>query len=217
MNLLNAAWHWYTTVETTGYWLTRYDGVLAAIAGVAVVVWAGGLIAYQIKVTNVSRTIALNVVQNSFMLAVLGLFPHPLSVRIIISVLLVYYTVDAVVTHRRLGNVDFLARDRDKYPLLTDDYWRDQAWWYRFLAYVNFGIVAVFYVWLLIWPYPIAFLWVCTLLLFAGLQSVLLVLNFAPDDWRPQAAIKNQQNTNTFLQLATAQLDAIWKLLNDKL
>ncbi len=192
MNLLNTAWHWYTTVEICGYWVTRYDGVLAAIAGVAVVVWTGGLIAYQIKAQNVGRTIALNFVQNSFMLAVLGLFPHPLSIRIVMSVLLILYIVEGTVTFRRLGNVAFLSKDKDKYPSLSEQYWKDQARDYRLLAAVNLGIVAIFYVWLLIWPYPIAFLWVCAVLLFIGLQSVLTVLNVAPDDWRPQALINNQ-------------------------
>lgn len=223
MNLLNVAWHWYTTVETSGYWVTRYDGALAAIASVAVVVWTGGLIAYQLKVPDVSRTIALSFLQNAFMLAVLAFFPHALTIRIAMTVLIVYYAYDNIRTLLLFGNPEYLMRDRDKYPLLTEEYWRKQAQGYRLLGYVNLFSVAVFYGWLLIWPYPIAFLWACAMLLFLGLQSVLIVLNNTPDDWRTQAAIANQQTlikgqtiTNEILLEVGRRLDSILKQLTPK-
>lgn len=213
MPALGMLWQWYSTVNTAGIATPRQDTALFAIASVAAVVWTGGLVAYQLKGPSIGRIIALDMVQLSFLGAIFGLFLQPLTFRYTATVFWCLYIAGSIVILHQNRNIDFVSKDRAKFPALTDDFYQEQA-----RQNIRYAIVTVassaLLVWMIIYPYPTVIAWSSTIAVFLGLQMVLWVLGNTSDDWRRDAAITNQQAIMRQLAAIMEELKVIITQLN---
>jgi hypothetical protein len=176
---LQTFWHWYVTVEQNpqSYWLQDRTGALAAIAGVAVVIWTGGLIAYQLKKFALPRTYGLDIVQTGFMFALVATFMHPLSFRIAVTAFFLLYTAQSVVSLRRYRDLSWVDDKQKKlFPNRTQEQWASISDATRKYAWFTL-LTMLLYVWAIIWPYQVALTWISTICTFLGYQTIIYYFN----------------------------------------
>lgn len=182
MGWFEAFWHWYLTVEQAGYWLQDKTAALTAIAGVAVVIWTGGLIAYQIKKYGLPRSFGLDIVQTSFMFALAGTFMHPLSFRIAVTFFFLLYTAESIYSLRRFRNTDWVdEQQRRRYPTLLPEQWVAVTRQNRDYAWFTLGTMLL-YIWAIVYPYQVALTWISTVCAFLGYQTIIYYFNNTEDN-----------------------------------
>jgi hypothetical protein len=182
--MLDSIWHWYITVAACNTPCDKDRTVaLSAIAGVAVVIWTGGLVSYQLKRYSLERSTGLDLAQTAFMFSLAALFMQPLSLRIALSAFFLFYFVSSLyfvlVKYR---NADWVTdKMRKRYPSIDGAGWLNVS---RLNRNYSLSILAGLphFAWGIAYPYQDGIVWIALICVFLSFQVLMYHFNNAEDN-----------------------------------
>lgn len=213
VNCLASFWHWYTTVDATGDIARLQETALFAIAGVAAVLWTGGLIAFQLKQWTISRGVGLDLASNAFMASLFALFMRPLTLRYAATLFFFIFLRQCawVLYAARPSNVEQQKAKREKarpdLDKLPVERWRLILASNRRWALIELAMLAPYLV-VVAMPFQTVVVWFAALYTFLSYQVILLTLNGAPDAVN-QWTLRSDATTFGLLGIIAQKLDAL--------
>jgi hypothetical protein len=182
-SILERFWQWYTTTfPHTGVWGSDYKDQLVLLGSVAVVIWTGGLIAYQIKKYSINTSIGLDLLQNAFMAPLFVLVESTLWFRYTATLFLLYYVVLHCISLFRYRTLSSSARTvHNKYPEMDEDHVRRVREDVRNYSFYSLAIVLTLYTSVIINPTHAMVAFLGLPVAYLGLQLILSVLATIPD------------------------------------
>ncbi|HEY1680440.1 MAG TPA: hypothetical protein VGF98_02225 [Candidatus Tumulicola sp.] len=183
------------------------DTALIAIASVSALIWASGLILYQLKPWTLWRAATLGFASTAFMAALFALFVTPVVLRYITLSFFILYVGLALLTIVRFRNRNFArnkARETAKHPNLAgyrDDQWRGIFRNQRLHAWVGVLPLTTYPI-VFFWPTTTVISWTATVYTFLAYQGILAIFEVVQD-----ASSSSQNQQGAVVTLLTAFLN----------